>query len=274
MLCFYANERKFQGLMLDYSKRFLTERPHTLLYLPLFLLLGAGLTALTFWQALSFASSLGTPGSSIWNLFNGGIWSILNLFQFIWGIQFLRDAYNFVVSGAATDWYWNRPQNTNCYNPYQRLLCKHWGSVVGGSFLNAFFGLPRAIIELFICHPQACCPGIGSCCYNSCSWYTCFWDLIRTDAYAYQNLSGIPFCNSARQAKKINERNPAYVGSHSPMNRYNFVSKLFLVPLSLILSWLILRAWVPNPNIWHWIISTLLNYFTLSFFTDFFGNAA
>lgn len=92
MLCFYANERKFQGLMLDYSKRFLTERPHTLLYLPLFLLLGAGLTALTFWQALSFASSLGTPGSSIWNLFNGGIWSILNLFQFIWGIQFLRDA--------------------------------------------------------------------------------------------------------------------------------------------------------------------------------------
>lgn len=179
-----------------------------------------------------------------------------------------------MVSGAATDWYWNRPQNTNCYNPYQRLLCKHWGSVVGGSFLNAFFGLPRAIIELFICHPQACCPGIGSFCYNSCSWYTCFWDLIRTDAYAYQNLSGIPFCNSARQAKKINERNPAYVGSHSPMNRYNFVSKLFLVPLSLILSWLILRAWVPNPNIWHWIISTLLNYFTLSFFTDFFGNAA
>lgn len=94
MVCFYANERKFQGHMLQYAKRFLTERPHTLFYLPLFLLFAAGLTALTFWQNLAFSSASGGAGSSIWNLFNGGFWSVLNFIQFIWGISFLRDACN------------------------------------------------------------------------------------------------------------------------------------------------------------------------------------
>lgn len=58
------------------------------------------------------------------------------------------------------------------------------------------------------------------------------------------------------------------------MNRYNLISRLFLIPLALILSWLILRNWVPNPSIWHWIISTLLIYLVLTFFTDFLGNIA
>ena len=46
---------------------------------------------------------------------------------------------NFCVSGAAVDWYWHRPAKTGCFAPFQRFLCKNWGSVVGGSFLNAFF---------------------------------------------------------------------------------------------------------------------------------------
>lgn len=43
----------------------------------------------------------------------------------------------FCVSGNAVDWYWKGKNNT--FAPLMRLMCRHWGSVVGGSFLNAFF---------------------------------------------------------------------------------------------------------------------------------------
>ncbi len=178
------------------------------------------------------------------------------------------------MSGGSTDWYWNRPANTSCYAPYQRLICKHWGSVAGGSFLNAFFTIPTLIMELLVCHPQACCTGLGTTCYNSCSWLTCFFDLVRTDAYSYMNLSGIPFCNSARQAKKINERNPSYIGSHSPMAHYRFAAHAFLVPITLLASWFILRARVWNPNFWHWIILTFVIIAILSWFINIQADAS
>ena len=43
----------------------------------------------------------------------------------------------FCVSGNAVDWYWKGKNNT--FAPLMRLMCRHWGSVVAGSFLNAFF---------------------------------------------------------------------------------------------------------------------------------------
>lgn len=181
---------------------------------------------------------------------------------------------NFCVSGNATDWYWFRPANTSCYAPYQRLVCRHWGSVAGGSFLNAFFTIPTLIMELFICHPQTCCSGIGNVCYNSCSWLTCFFDLVRTDAYSYINLSGIPFCNAARQAKKINERNPTYVGSQSPMNHYRFAAHAFLISAAILMTWFILRARVWNANLWHWIVLIVVLYAILNWFINILGDAA
>ena len=125
-----------------------------------------------------------------------------------------------------------------------------------------------------ICHPQACCTGIGTTCYNSCSWLTCLFDLVRTDAYSYQNLSGIPFCNAARQVKKINERNPSFIGSHSPMAHYRFAAHAFLVPITLLACWFILRARVWNPNFWHCIILTVLIISILTWFINIQPDAA
>lgn len=45
---------------------------------------------------------------------------------------------NFCVSGVAVDWYWAGNQG-HWYTPLKRLVTKNWGSVVAGSFLNAFF---------------------------------------------------------------------------------------------------------------------------------------
>ncbi len=47
---------------------------------------------------------------------------------------------NFVVSGNAVEWYFKTvTESRHCAKPFVRLLTKHWGSVVGGSLLNAFF---------------------------------------------------------------------------------------------------------------------------------------
>lgn len=140
--------------------------------------------------------------------------------------------------------------------------------------MNAFLTIPTLIVELLVCHPQACCSGVGTTCYNSCSCFSCLFDLVRTDAYSYMNLSGIPFCNSARQAKKINERNPSFIGSHSPMFHYRFAAHAFLIPITLLGSWFILRARVWSPNIWHWIILIFLIYMILNWFINIIADAA
>lgn len=273
MLCWWANERKFQGIFLDYAKRFLSERPDTFLYIPIFMLLGLGLVALIVWQHCCFSSRFGGD-NNFFNFNNTGFWEILNILELIWGFQFLRDAFNFCVSGAASDWYWLRPQKTGCYAPYQRLVCKHWGSVVGGSFLNAFFAIPTFIMELFICHPQTCCSKLGTTCYNSCSCCNCFWDLVRTDAYSYINMSGIPFCNAARQTKKINDRCPAYIGNQSPMKHYSFAAHVFCVAAVFLMTWFILRKRVPFHGFWHIAILIFVIYGVLTWFISIHSDAA
>lgn len=78
MLCLYSNERKFQGIFLDYAKRFLSERPATFGYIPLFMLLATGLVALITWQHSAFSSQFATS-RNFFNFNNNGFWEILNI---------------------------------------------------------------------------------------------------------------------------------------------------------------------------------------------------
>lgn len=109
------------------------------------MILAFGLVALIVWQHCCF-SSQSAVSRNFFNFNNTGFWEVLNILEFIWAFQFLRDAFNFCVAGGAVDWYWLRPHKTGCFAPFHRLLCKNWGSVVGGSFLNAFFEIPTLII--------------------------------------------------------------------------------------------------------------------------------
>jgi hypothetical protein len=170
------------------------------------------------------------------------------------------------------DWYWTK--NSNCYAPYQRLLCKHWGSVVGGSFLNAFFEIPTLLVELIVCHPQTCCAKFGTICYNSCNCCTCFFDLIRTDAYSYMNLSGIPFCDSARQSKKICDRSHHFVGTHSALKHYRFVATVACVTLAMIASYFVLRFRVFNYGLWHFGFLVFWVYAIITWFVQIHADAA
>ena len=96
MLCLYSNEIKFQGYMLEYATRFLNQNPQVFLYIPVFLLLHIGLAALIIWQHSCFSSTF-QNSHNFWNFSSSGFWDILNVLEYIWGLQFLRDACNFHI---------------------------------------------------------------------------------------------------------------------------------------------------------------------------------
>ena len=123
-------------------------------FIPLFMLFSFGLFVLCVWQYIAFGSK-GDPTWTSTNVYKEidqhTFLQVLNFIEFVWGIQFIRDSFNFIISGNAVEWYFNYNNNqpTSCGRPFNRLLCKNWGSVAGGSFVNAFFNLFGIIIDFF-----------------------------------------------------------------------------------------------------------------------------
>ena len=94
MLCMYSNEVKFQGYMLEYSVKFLNQNPHAFVYIPVFFLFHVGLVALILWQHSCYSSYYMGSGN-FWKLTSSGFLDILNILEYLWGLQFLRDSCNF-----------------------------------------------------------------------------------------------------------------------------------------------------------------------------------
>lgn len=171
---------------------------------------------------------------------------------------------NFCVSGNAVDWYWTR--NSSCYQPYQRLVCKNWGSVVGGSFLNAFFEVPTLLVELLVCHPNTCCSKMGTVCYNTCNIFTCFYELVRTDAYSYINLTGIPFCDAARQCGRLCDRSKQFVGYFSAMKHYRLATHISIISFVFFWGFWILDYRTLNFDLWKIAVLIIMIYSTVTWF--------
>lgn len=78
--------------------------------------------------------------------------SIFVFLQFIWGLSFLKEAFNFCVGGYATLWYCFRAQNESqisLLHPPKLLLKYHWGSVAGGSLLLWLFYFVDLFVDFF-----------------------------------------------------------------------------------------------------------------------------
>ena len=69
-------------------------------------------------------------------------------------MYFIFYVVNFIVSGNAVEWYFNFNSNdaVSCMRPVKRFFCKNWGSVAGGSFINAFLNIIVLIFDLFRVH--------------------------------------------------------------------------------------------------------------------------
>ena len=177
------------------------------------------------------------------------------------------------MAGSATDWYWNTYQ-TKCSTSLARLITRHWGSVVAGSFLNGFFEVPTLIVELFTCHPGTCCNKLGVCCEQKCCCGF-FFNLVRTDAYSYINLSGEPFCNSARECYDVCiHATDQFVGGFNPMKHYRFVASTFLTALLYILGSIYVNKRVVNFYWWQNVVLIVISYAVICWFVDISANAA
>lgn len=108
----------------------------------------------------------------------------------------INNADNFILSGLATEWYCD--QAPSLCTTFSRLLRFHFGSVVGGSFLNAFFNLIDFFLESLRCYPDGTCPACAPFCTSVFASCANLFDLVRTDVYSYSNLTGVDYCNSAR----------------------------------------------------------------------------
>lgn len=94
-LCFYRLRNKLINIFLDWSTQFLKEHCAYFLYPFIFIALTAGLIVLCMFQHLAYLSHAEPThhdGDIYLNLSSNTLLFILNLVEFIWGLQFLKDS--------------------------------------------------------------------------------------------------------------------------------------------------------------------------------------
>lgn len=100
----YLKRVKLTGIFLSYAAKFLIQKPVNFVFIPIFMVLFLGLIVLCLFQYLAF-SSHDDPYKKDGDIYLQGsrntILTILTIVQFIWGAQFLKDTFNFFISGNA-----------------------------------------------------------------------------------------------------------------------------------------------------------------------------
>ena len=94
-LCFYRLRNKLVSIFLDWSTRFFKEKCAYFILTFIFVLLTAGLIILCLFQHLSYVSHntpIHQPGDVYLQLVPNYVLFVLNLIEFIWGLQFLKDS--------------------------------------------------------------------------------------------------------------------------------------------------------------------------------------
>lgn len=91
MWIFYPKAMRLQAIFLEYAKRFFVENYYVLIYVPIFMLLTVGLIALCLFQHCAFSSKTHS-NNNFFDFSNPGLLGWLNIAEFIWGLQFLRDS--------------------------------------------------------------------------------------------------------------------------------------------------------------------------------------
>jgi hypothetical protein len=270
-LCIFPVEIQIQGTYLRYATIFLVERPANFVYVFVWILLFLGLAALIIFQQIAY--SYGARwNNNLFNFFNPYFWGVVNFLELLLGLQFLKDAFIFVISGNAVDWYWRRNSNEHLNLGLTNLLCHNWGSVVVGSYLNLFLRPLFLFLEIFSCHPRGCCRSLGVCCAdNACTYLLTF---IRTDAYAYTNIFGAAYCRAASECTRLCDLSPHFTTSQSPLRNYRIIATIFLTVVAFILGHIIFHARVSPPNFWFALTLLLTANALISSFVSLAASAA
>jgi hypothetical protein len=125
--------------------------------------------------------------SNFWNL---------GTFNYPIALYMFCNLANFCVSFHTVNWYLKIPNDCGSVcNNFKLLFGKHIGSIIGGAFVNGFFFLIQAILDL-----------IRSCRNSKIKSNQCFFnaiDLARSDAASLIILAGNPYCNSSKYCEYL-----------------------------------------------------------------------
>jgi hypothetical protein len=103
----------------------------------------------------------------------------------------------------------------------------------------------------------SCCENLFGCCYN-------LFELVRSDVYAYINLTGIPYCNASRNCELLCSRTSLFSGSHSCLQMYRAASNWVNMGVVLIICYTLMKGRTSDISllslfiiaIFAWCIST------------------
>lgn len=206
MICTFAKYWQvwgLNGIFLDFGTKFACHRLYIFVLPILFLAMGV---AFYFFEILQYRSfwSFGElrfdPTVDLYHHVKNPTKNLLLTFfqiiQIIWGTMFLKEAFNYLISAEAVEWYYNK--GSACGNGAFTLVCKHLGSVIACAFMNAFFGIADFIFDALI-------PNLDdeNSCFYCINRFAGFFDLARSDSLALVYLSGNAYCNSARYSEYL-----------------------------------------------------------------------
>ena len=164
----------------------------------------------------------------------------------------------------AVEWYYNgrQPSSLSVWSPLRRAFLVNIGSIVACSFMGAFFTIIDYIFDLLrptSLEPPTCYRSfygrVLKCCGD-------VFNLVRSDAMTYINMSGNPFCNAARYCEFINYQFELTQNNQSISRGYRVCAHMLIAGIAGILN-LLLQGDMTNLPI-------LTTVFVLSLFVSTF----
>lgn len=114
---------------------------------------------------------------------------------------------------------------------------KHFGTVIAGSFMTGFFGVLDAIFDFLRPSENDKDPSFyDKCCGKVCGGCIQLFDFVRSDALAYVNLAGNPYCNSSRYTELLCRRSITVQYAQSSSRIYRLSSHILIMGVVGIIS--------------------------------------
>lgn len=124
------------------------------------------------------------------------------------------------------------------------------------------------------CNPKGQCGRASKCLKQACCCCNFLFELVRADAYAYIHLSGIPYCNAARQCQALCERSHLFTSDHTCIRLYRMSAQILLVSLTALFTFIVLFNKTDYANFIIVGLIVLVSYLSTTLFADLHSNAA
>lgn len=98
--------------------------------------------------------------------------------------------------------------------------------------------------------------------------------MVRTDVYSYINYSGLSYCPSAKECRRVCANSPAFAGAHSPLKNYRLIAHIVAVGAVFLGGWFLQRAQMDNYDAWNYGIYVVVILMIVTWFVSIFSDSA